>query len=316
MAQTNRRITAFLVLLAATLTAAPAFACDWLYGSITWTVPGDGAEVPTDAHLVVKITGAEPGVFLTVADDTGELWPTETETEFVARSWLPEQSLHRVTAVDGDFPPGTYTLRVEAEFSAESSEWEEAQEFAFEVVDGLEVDPPEAPLSMEWILIQSVPNDCDGHHIWVSDVEIQVQEIRDDVWYELRLTTAEGDAIAGLNDDLKVSTYLEDRPSCVEVTAVAVDGSRSEPLSLCEPTECRDRSEIVPCDDAHRPGGDGDGDELIDDPDDDTQEGEAQSGRSGCAATGSSPLPASLLVLALLIGLRARRTPQTANEAL
>jgi hypothetical protein len=161
----------------------------------------------------------------------------------------------------GGLEPGVYTLSIEY---GEFSPWD-AERHVIEV-DGDRAAPGVAtPAGLVWHderFTGVAPGDsCTGsfdHRLFVTIAVDETVSPDDVVWYELRLEDLDGDEHLRvivphhlLDESATFSTVVDSGqiipPSglhvdCVSVVAVYLEGARSQPLRLCEPTKCVTRS--------------------------------------------------------------------------
>lgn len=273
-----------------------ADACSWGAGVLKSTIPDDGAEVPPDAEISwwFKPGGWPEWEFELVDGDDQkvgvevELLQYGTEMGFVDHYRVVPETL---------LDTGSYTLTASGE-----DEFPEDKSLSFEVVDE-SVDPPGVPEGVHWTRIDNPPpeGECFGQARQWND--IVVDEERDDVWFEIHYDTDGDGVVASHPASEPLRHYIREIAECFTVEAVAIDGTRSEPVERCEPDVCKDGGDYGPleevdCDPDGGAGGNGE-----DGGDDGGGEDDSE---STCATVATGPLSALWIVLAAL-GLGAMR---------
>jgi hypothetical protein len=289
----SQRVSAFLVATIALAAVSlvdmeEARACDWGHASIAWTVPADGAEVPPDFQFAFFTSGGfDPEYEAELVDEDGDEIALDVAIHPWAKNLLVETTLYVVSPGELlEYGKYSLTLRNTASYAID-----ETIEFEFTVTE-MTVDPPEAPTAIHWKQYEYEPDDCHSYHTVRNTIELEVETSRDDLWYEITYSNID-ELVVGQVDGKPIAQYTEDPPDCVIVEAVALDGTRSEPIEQCVPDECFETTgrwgefEVYQCDGAAT--------------DEDIPIG-------GCsAASGSLPGPAGLVLVLMMIGAALKR---------
>ena len=303
------------VALTATLLApTQAHACTWLAGDLQATIPAEGAQAPPDAELSMWfMPGGWPAWELTLVDgDENEIAVDTIHHQYGREVGVVD---HYRAIPQTLLEPGEYTLTAS---DPEEVAYRDDAILTFEVIEDT-VAPPQTPENIHWTRIDNMPpDDCYGHAIQWHDVE--VAEERDDVWFEVNYDTDGDDIIASHPASHHLRHYLGELVGCFTLEAVAIDGTRSPPVTRCTPDVCRDGGEDrgpleeVDCvpDESSNDGeeeeqnGDDNEEEVPGEEQDENGQDDEEENSSSCSAGGTTT-PASLWFLVLLGGIVAMR---------
>ena len=280
-------LIASLALMGSTLLPSEAEACSWMGGALETTLPADGAQIPPETEFSIWFKpGGSGELEFKLIDEDGD----EVAIEVIYGSYGSEMGFvgHYQMLPETALEPGEYTLE-----SHQPDEVYYLDEVALsvEVVDDT-VESPGMPESLFWTRLDNPPrSECHGQAIQWQDLDIE--EERDDIWFDVTYETEEGEEFrAGHPATNPLRHYLRDRVDCLTVVAVAIDGTRSDPVTRCEPDHCREgvdnmSLEDIPCDPEAAADGNG-------------------GSSSSCSASGDNS-PGSLWWMVLLGGFMAIR---------
>lgn len=293
--------------------AADAAACTPAGPQVTGMAPMEGATVPPSARIVIATVGLWSSAAPQLLDAEGAVVAlqevTKRSTGLFGSLWI-----YRPVA---PLAEGTYTARYEYESWGEDGGLVE-RSFTVAGAAATTLSPPGA---VEWRARrfgEMQDNTChqfsETHEVTLTPPAEALDRV---VWYEVVFTDSASDTRteallhrsfarwdwqeeAGPADVLDESTSINITATCLTVTAVDELGNRSEPVELCQPTQC-----------LHG--------EAADDWDNDwTKQGAcgeepgtaALPETAGCTAAGrplTSPLAVLALGLLLLVALRRSR---------
>ena len=241
-------LIASMALMGSMLFPSEAEACDWIGGALETTLPDDGAQIPPETEFSIWFkSGGSGELEFELTDEDGDEVATEVSYGFYG-SEIGLVGHYRVIP-ESELEPGEYALE---SIRPDGVFYLDEVELSVEVVDET-VEPPSIPESLFWTRLDDPPRDeCHGQAIQWQDLDIE--EERDDIWFDVTYETEEGGEIRASHPAVNpLRHYLRDRIECLTVEAVAIDGTRSDPVTRCEPDHCREGRdnmslEDIPCD--------------------------------------------------------------------
>lgn len=253
-----------LILLGGVVLFAPAEveACDWGWGQLDAAIPQAGSEIPPETEFSLwRTKGTHADLSFELVDGDGESIPVDSQQIRTGRATIGEVD-HRIVTPRQLLEPGEHTLTAAVVDEGDSEAWmrdvdgEWVQEISlqFEVVDDA-VDPPPDPEQYEWTrTTYPFDTECYAPRQQWHQISVDEQSARDDVWYEISYVGDGSIEIASQPGADSLRHHIEQPGDCVIVEAVAIDGTRSEPVERCEPDRCfeeptENQFVLIPCGD-------------------------------------------------------------------
>lgn len=238
------------VVVATTLVMAiptDAEACDYLGDwEFAKAIPEDGAEVSPEVQFSVWRTGpvrSEPRFELT--DGDGETVSISMETNIVGAN-TKDAVEQTVVIPDSSLTAGsTYTLVATVEekrvdVTGQVTDVKTRQlSLSVDIVEA-DVETPSSVGGVEWTSAAARGTSCHMTRVQWHEVNIEANAFSDDVWFEIRyFSDDQSIAVIGQPTTEPVRHTLDAEANCIAVTAVGMDGSRSETTRSCEPDICQ-----------------------------------------------------------------------------